>query len=466
MYADSGLISGKGVFMGTRINQIIAATLFILLVLRPGISMPRDDRGAYLVVMLKDGQEVEGELLAVKQDSLLVLKRLPEEGVTIALVDIGKVKIVRKSKALLGGAAGLLAGAGIGALWGHSLSDGEYADFGAFLGGIIIGGIGTVVGLVVGAAAGLDTMIVLADRPEPEVKFALSRLSRMSRNPGASAFLVREMAPSGGVIRTPTVRPNAPAESSLYRSRASRFRLTWAPGIDTRPEPSGGRDNVSFRLVDEPLPTDMGPITGSFTFNQEQRRLCLGRMSVAYEWTPHWSTDLELFTSGRYSAWWSGSLYLPSTQDGEGYSPESYASIREESNATCLLAGLAFRPFPPAVFRPHVLEAAVGAGPAWIRTTRTTLSSSRTTTGKRETRLAWTARARIAYEYYFTSAFGIGAFVEYRWLTANIPTFTWTETLEFWSHEARSSRRVEMSFSGRKLALANSACGLRFTLRF
>ncbi len=452
--------------MGTGIRQIITAVLLFLVVLRPGISMPRDDRGAYLVVTLKDGKEVEGELLAVKQDSLLLLKRLPEEGMTIALVDIGKVKIVKKSKALLGSAAGLLAGAGIGALWGHSLSDGEWADFGAFLGGIIIGGIGTVLGLTIGAVAGLDPVIVLAGRPEPEVKFILSRLSRMSRNPGASDSFIREMAPSGGVIRTPSVRQNAPAESSLYRSRASRFRLTWAPGLYTQHEPSGGQGDVSFRLVDEPLPTDMGPVTESFTLYQDRERVCLGRMSVAYEWSPHWSTDLELFTSGRYSAEWSGSLYLPSTHDGEAYSPDSYASIREESNATCLLAGFAFRPFPPAVFRPHVLEAAVGAGPAWIRTTRTTYSLSRTTTGKRETRLAWTARARIAYEYYFTPAFGIGAFVEYRWLTANIPAFTWTETLEFWSHEARSSRRVEMSFSGRKLALANSSYGLSFTLRF
>lgn len=309
-------------------------------------------------------------------------------------------------------------------------------------------------------------MIVLAGRPEPEVKFVLSRLSRLARSPGASAAPSRELEPDGIMIRTPGARESAPAESSLYGSRASRFRLTWAPGLYTQHEPSGGQDNVSFRLVDEPLPADRGPVTESFTLYQDRERVSLGRMSAAYEWSPHWSTDLELFTSGRYRAEWSGTLYIPSTQDGEGYSPDSYAGIREESNATCLLAGLAFRPFPPAVFRPHVLEAAVGAGPAWIRTTRTTYSSSRTTTGKRETRLAWTARARIAYEYYFTPAFGIGAFFEYRRLTANIPAFTWTETLEFWSHEARSSRRVEMSFSGRKLALANSSYGLRFTLRF
>ncbi len=449
--------------MGTGIRQIITTVLLFLLVLRPGISMSRDDRGAYLVVTLKDGQEVEGELLAVKQDSLLVLKRIPEEGVSIALVDIGKVKIAKKPKILLGGAAGFLAGAGIGALWGRSHAVDE--DVGVFFGGVIFGGIGTVIGLVAGAVAGLDPVIVLAGRPEPEVRFVLSRLSRMSRNPGASAFLIREMAPSGGVIRTPTGRQSAPAVASPDLPRAARFRLTWAPGLYIEPEPKDRKDNVSFRLVDEPLPADRGPLYGRFSLGRQRLTFCPVRLSVAYEWSPHWSAEMELFMSGRYTVWRYASLYLPLNPDGtidQAFVPD----IREDSSSTCLLVGLAFRPSSPAVLRPHVLEAAFGVGPAWVRTTRRTVAQDWTRQDKSETRLAWTARARIAYEYYFTPAFGIGAFAEYRWLAANIPAFALTQAMEFWGEGEHFSRQVEFAFSGRKQSFNNFASGLRFTLRF
>ncbi len=449
--------------MGIGIKQIIAVVLLFLVVLRPGISLPRDGREAVVVITLKDGQEVEGELLAVKQDPLLVLKRLPEEGVTIALVDISKVKIAKKPKILLGGAAGFLAGAGIGALWGRSHAVDE--DVGVFFGGVIFGGIGTVIGLMAGALAGLDPVIVLAGRPEPEVKFALGRLSRMSRNPGASAFLIRELAPSGGVIRTPTGRQSAPAVASPALPRTPRFRLTWAPGLYIEPEPTDGKDNVSFRLVDEPLPADRGPLYGRFSLSRQRLTFCPVRLSVAYEWSAHWSAEMELFMSGRYRIWRYASLYLPLNPDGTidyAFVPD----IRVDSSSTCLLFGPAYRSSSPAVFRPHVLEAALGAGPAWVRTTRRTVAQDWTRQDKSETRLAWTARVRIAYEYYFVPAFGIGAFAEYRWLAANIPAFTLTQAMEFRGEGEHFSRQVEFTFSGRKQALNSFASGLRFTLRF
>ncbi len=448
--------------MGTGIRQIVTAVLLFLLVLRPGISMPRDDRGAYIIVTLVDGQEVEGELLAVKQDSLIVLRRLPEEGVTIALVDIGKVKIAKKPKILLGGAAGFLSGAGIGALWGRSHAVDE--DVGVFFGGVIFGGIGTVIGLMAGAVAGLDPVIVLAGRPEPEVKFTLSRLSRLARSPGASAATSRELEPGGIVTRTPSARESAPAVASPDLPRAARFRLTWAPGLYIEPEPRAGKDNVSFRLVDEPLPADRGPLYGRFSLSRQRLTFCPVRLSVAYEWSAHWSAEMELFMSGRSRVWRYASLHLPLNPDGtidRAFVPD----IREDSSSTCLLFGSAFRSSSPAVFRSHVLEAALGAGPAWVRTTRRTVAQDGTRQDKSETRLAWTVRVRIAYEYYFVPAFGIGAFAEYRWLTANIPAFTLTQAMEFWGEGEHFSRQVEFTFSGRKLALDNFAAGLRFTLR-
>ncbi|MCJ7485593.1 MAG: hypothetical protein MUQ25_05430 [Candidatus Aminicenantes bacterium] len=98
----------------------IAARLITSVVIAGLLGLPaglsaKQRRGADIIVTRLDGSQHEGELIAVKTDSLLLLSA--GKGLSIDIADIRAVRIVRKSRAGLfaglGGAAGL---AGMGAL--------------------------------------------------------------------------------------------------------------------------------------------------------------------------------------------------------------------------------------------------------------------------------------------------------------------------------------------------------------
>jgi hypothetical protein len=57
----------------------------------------------------------------------------------------------------------------------------------------------------------------------------------------------------------------------------------------------------------------------------------------------------------------------------------------------------------------------VAAGPAWIGTARSEWYLSE----KIDHGMAWTARGRVSYDYYFSPNLSMGAFAEYRWLQAD-----------------------------------------------
>ena len=88
----------------------LAATVvaFMIFALPVGLSA-REKRGAKVAITFKDGHYAAGELIAVKPDSLLLLNF---HGIdeSVELAGIRSVRVVRKSKALLGAACGLLAG--------------------------------------------------------------------------------------------------------------------------------------------------------------------------------------------------------------------------------------------------------------------------------------------------------------------------------------------------------------------
>lgn len=454
--------------MGALCKRIIVAALSLLLVSAPGASMGREDRGATLVVTLKDGQRVKGELLAVKPDSLLILKKASGEGATVDIADISTVRIVRKSRTLLGGVVGLLAGGGAGALWGLSAhgADRETPGFNALLGIIVIGAPATVLGLVIGTAVGLDPVMVFEGRPAEEVQRSLSKLGRMARE-SSGYSLPPSLAPEPDKVferaRDATISP--PPQAPVRRHRASRFRLTWAPGFNMKSRsatfPPGG---VSFRFLDTAPPADGDSRSSSVNAYSERPRILLGRMSLAYEWNPRWSAEMEIFLSGKYQIRRYFNLESRSAMDGRTYT--AYGGTREEMDPVSLLFGLTFRPFPPAVDKPHVLELGVAGGLAWPRAAPKTFpfenQRAQVTEGSKAT---WTARVRASYDHYFVPAFGIGAFAEYRWLEARSPGFIWTDILELRGEDKRFPRLTELTVAGRRLALDDFALGLRFVVR-
>ena len=79
----------------------------------------KEKRGAKLIITKKDGQLIEGELITVKEDSLLLLDKEGKD-VSVDIADIKVIRIKKKLKVLQGLGIGLVIGTGLGVLVGLS----------------------------------------------------------------------------------------------------------------------------------------------------------------------------------------------------------------------------------------------------------------------------------------------------------------------------------------------------------
>jgi hypothetical protein len=161
--------------MKKRFGKLVATVVACLALVLPGVLSARERRGAMIVVTLKDGHFSAGELIAVKPDSLLLLAGKDE---SVDLIGIRNIRIVRKSKALLGTGCGWLAGVLVTAIYAKVIAaDDEWAGLSALA--FVPGGIG--IGLLAGTLAGKDKTIQLEGKSESEVSQALAYLRGKAR---------------------------------------------------------------------------------------------------------------------------------------------------------------------------------------------------------------------------------------------------------------------------------------------
>ena len=160
--------------MKMAVHKVTAIGLVLLLLSLPTLLSARERRGAKLVITLKDGQTVSGELIAVKPDSLLLFAGKDE---SVDLVAIKSIRIVKKDKALLGAICGLLAGDAAGIIYGKSRPEEELAGLSVLL----TIPAGALIGAGAGLLAGKDKTIQLEGKPESEVGKALAYLRGKAR---------------------------------------------------------------------------------------------------------------------------------------------------------------------------------------------------------------------------------------------------------------------------------------------
>jgi hypothetical protein len=451
-------------------DKLVATFLAFLILVLPAALSARERRGANLVITLKDGRYVAGELIAVKPDSLLLLNPNGKDE-SIAVADIAIIRIVRRSKAWQGLLIGFVPGAVGGAVWGARLppdaAGGPFREeIGAILGGALFGGVAGLVGLAAGLGAGLDTKIDLAGLPDAETGNVLIKLNRRAREPGA--YVPKPVGPTPGRME---IGPKPPAHEW------TRFRLTWMPGFRM-----GGKGwfveegVVPFRFTEDLPPGEAGPYSSTWYWAESFRpTFSLGRVTLAYQWSRKLAAEIELNVSN-YMTDHSADLRFTSTLDGIKYL--AYLGSGEFVSSTSLLVGLTFRPLRPKALQPHVIEVGMAAGPAW---TRTSISRLYIASEERyiayyedwmtvERKRIWTGRARVSYDYHFNRALSMGAYAEYRWLRVDIPSYEVTEELDF--REAGDYygqhlwRITEVTFPARTITMGGFACGLRFSLGF
>ena len=136
--------------------------------------------GAELDVWKKSGWLVTGELIAVKPNSLLLLNPQGKD-VSVDIADIKVIRIVKKSKALLGagigGGAGALATIIFVALTPLREEPLEYKFNVAVVGGAY----GAILGALLGLVAGKDKTIQIEGMTESEIQETLDKLRKKAR---------------------------------------------------------------------------------------------------------------------------------------------------------------------------------------------------------------------------------------------------------------------------------------------
>ena len=173
--------------MKSRLLAVIMALLF--LITSTDLLARERKHGEELLILKKDGQQLRGELIAVKQDSLIML--VSSLDVTVDIKDTRMIKILKKSKFLKGAGIGFVVGGFSGILYGLLAIDGENSDEWANLFRMLLtlvaaaggGGIGFLTGGVIGLLAGIDKTIEVEGRSDLEIKDILENLRRRAHFP-------------------------------------------------------------------------------------------------------------------------------------------------------------------------------------------------------------------------------------------------------------------------------------------
>jgi len=163
------------------IKKFLIFILVWILIFPLGLTA-KDKQGAALLVEKKKGQWVRGELITVKDSSLLLLSESGAD-VSVNIKDISKIIVVKKSRAMMGAGFGFLTGGVIGGIvadswekshngWGFGYT---YVPVFAFIGAFIGAGIGALVGT--------DKTIQIEGKTELEIKEAMEYLRSKARVP-------------------------------------------------------------------------------------------------------------------------------------------------------------------------------------------------------------------------------------------------------------------------------------------
>ena len=151
-----------------------------------GNMFANERKGAELYIQKKYGYYERGELIAVKQNSILILERYSGADVTVDIRNIRVIKVVRESETLVGGIIGLFLGGVIGYFIGYPQGDeGGFVIISKPIAGGIgaaIGGVsGALVGAGIGIAVGADKTIQIEGKSDSEIQEILAKLRKKAR---------------------------------------------------------------------------------------------------------------------------------------------------------------------------------------------------------------------------------------------------------------------------------------------
>jgi len=168
--------------MSKRGDRFILILIVTFLFVLAGSINARQKAGAEVVVQKIEGTKVEGELLKVKENSLVV-HQMDSGGISIPIAEIAKIRVIKKTKWGKGLLWGMVAGAGTGAFIAYSNPEPEgfRGASGAKILGLAFGVMGAGLGSIISLADGIDSHYALAGKPQTYINRIMEKLKKKAR---------------------------------------------------------------------------------------------------------------------------------------------------------------------------------------------------------------------------------------------------------------------------------------------
>ena len=419
-------------------------------------------KGSTVVVTMADGGVVKGELLAVKSDTLMVYDQDADQGRSLDLRQVAQVKVLKKSKLLLGLAVGLGVGLGFCALNPEMAGHGSAEIRSNY---IMVTSLFGLCGGLLGAFVGISDKFSLGGSSSRNLQQNLRRLKRFARE--------RDFEESAPPVSPGGISSQTEAQGHGSRQQGQprhRFRLLWLPGFQFS---SGNIDyrakNGTFRFVGNNFAKDSTVYQFRLVPQYTLDHLKIGQLRLEFELTPHFSSSLEFFSRGGYYDYMFERLGYYSTEEARRYESDIY--ITNRYSYSTLLLGLNWTPFLSSFACRHVVELGIAAGPAQAQVS---LDHSHGRNPGREQKFrtsAWSFKVHAAYDYFYNDNFSLGVSIAYQSLRPSFPGFTFLdEEQSFWPEGdywgEHFIRPTEFTIPARKIQLGGVALGLRVGMRF
>ncbi|NIM91467.1 MAG: hypothetical protein GTO17_11025 [Candidatus Aminicenantes bacterium] len=142
-------------------------------------------KGADLTLQRTDGQILRGELIAVKESSILVMEAVTLNDLTIDIKDVKLITIHRESKFWRGAGFGFLMGS-MGAMLATAFIRADWmmdTPGGVVTYGAIGGAVGAIAGGLIGKGTGVDITIEIEGKSDAEIEEILETLRSKARVP-------------------------------------------------------------------------------------------------------------------------------------------------------------------------------------------------------------------------------------------------------------------------------------------
>ena len=166
-------------------KKFISLFLVVSILLLSGNMFAKERKGADLIIQKTDGTQVRGELIAVKENSLLLMDRDTSILMSIDIGDIRVIEAVKKSKLWKGAGLGFLAGAATGALYGRINQPLYISSKYYYVQEYYFGAIGAlacgIIGGLIGASVGKEVTIQIEGKSDSEIQEILENLRKKAR---------------------------------------------------------------------------------------------------------------------------------------------------------------------------------------------------------------------------------------------------------------------------------------------